>query len=145
MLSKSEIMLLVQHNAVGPWPSWLKGNFGSRAILAQMEEKSPTEQEKAPAIAPQPVASRRRRRAASDTETVDPLESDAPAPLPTLLGSSGEASRRWKRLHCACPKDGECNSQKRCMHCLECFSFSAYENIVDCPRTGFPIHEQCPK
>ena len=41
--------------------------------MAQMEQKSPTEQDKAPAIAPQPVASRRRRRhAASDKENVDP-------------------------------------------------------------------------
>ena len=112
--------------------------------MAQMEEKSPTEQEKVPAIAPQPVASRRRRRrhAVSDTETVDPLESDA-APLPTLLGSSGEFSRRWRRLHCACEDGVECNSQKRCMHCLKCFLGG--EKVVDCPRTGFPIHEQCPQ
>ena len=139
-------MLMVQHNAVGPWPSWLKGNFGSRAILVQMEEKSPTEQEKAPAITTQPVASRRRRRrraeATPSTETVDPLESDD-APLPTLLGSSGELSRRWKRLRCECEDGIECNSQKRCCHCLKLFLGG--EKVVDCPRTGIPIHEQCPQ
>ena len=129
--------------------------------------------EKAAPASEAPTSSRRRRRAASTKDALpraseaSDLEKAAPAseapdlkpPLPTLLG--GSSSRRWKsaRLEtgleqvpddslrrsllatCECPDD--CDSQKRCMHCLFCFTFSPGEIRVDCPRTGFPVHVEC--